>query len=171
MAKKANSKTLNPRKPTGFADIQPGDVVLSFDEEIADGFWPAIVQTVRGNDVSLKWSKRLERRPFRKPIGSLALIWPGQEPSFDGEVPDGAEHPILWSQIQIGSVTLAQEDGPIGQYWIGKVVEQPGEDQFLVQWVGYPEVPPVARARHSLALLPPAETPSIKLRQPKQPPK
>lgn len=167
MAKKASSKTVNPRKPISWADIQPGDVVLSFDEEIADGFWHAIVQRVRGNDATLKWARRLDRRPFKKPIGSLALLWPGQELSFDGEVSAGAEHPILWSQIQTGSVTLAQEDGPIGQYWIGKVVEQAGDDQFLVQWVGYPDVPPVARARHGLALICPSNAPSVKLRQPK----
>lgn len=167
MSKKPASigKSLNsPRLPSHWFDIAEGCLVLSFDDDIADGFWPAIVQAVKNDMATLKWHKGLDRRPFKKPIADLGLFWPGQDLPLESERSESGRGQTTWSDFALGSVVLAGEDGPIGQFWLGKIIEELDGDRFRIQWVGHPDVPPVERARHSVALSHPADSRSVKLR-------
>ncbi|RDV04517.1 hypothetical protein [Undibacter mobilis] len=171
MSKKPVSKGKSlktPRLPVHWSDISAGCLVLSFEDDIADGFWPAVVQAVKNDVATLKWQKRLDRRPFKKAITDLALFWPGQDLPSGGEAEAGGKGPTSWSALGVGHEILAGEDGPLGQFWPGKIIEQLDGERLSIEWVGYPDVPPVERSRRSLALLHPSDERSVKLRAPKQ---
>ena len=169
MTKKAVSKKPpnNERLPANWPDISVGCLVLSLEDDIADGFWPAIAQAVKNDGATLKWQKRLDRRPFKKSIADLGLLWPGQDMTIEDATTAGGDHPVAWSAVKVGSLVLAREDGPMAQFWLSQVTEQLDEHSFILHWVGYPDIPPVTRHRHDLGLLHPARSRAIKLRQPK----
>ena len=65
----------------------------------------------------------------------------------------GAKAPSDHSQIGLGSLVLAddEEEG----YYAARVVLTKADDQFVLQWADYPDLPQFSRWRRALALLHP----------------
>ena len=63
-----------------------------------------------------------------------------------------AAYPKNWDDVDVGSLVLVKEDGPWRSWWEGVPIAK-ADDQFLLQWRGYPEIPNVKRSRLALALL------------------
>lgn len=68
----------------------------------------------------------------------------------------GAKAPSDHSQIGIGSLVLAQGDEDEAEgYYPAKVILTKANDQFVLTWEDYPDLPEFTRARRALALLHP----------------
>lgn len=65
---------------------------------------------------------------------------------------DRISAPPDWSKIVFGSLVLAQESLDDG-WFEAIVVEVKGDDLFMLRWRDYPDAEPIARKRHTLALL------------------
>lgn len=155
-SKKTASKTLRspePRLPSNWDEIAVGDLVLSCEDDPADGFWQALVVKRNGDKVTLQWQHRLMRRTFVKDRHTLALICgpDGQLPTLGPRPEVTANDTERGAPAQAGDTFLAQEDGPIRQWWPVTVLEASG-DALTLEWRDYPEVPPVQRSRSRLAV-------------------
>jgi hypothetical protein len=63
------------RRPKGFDDIKPGDLVLAH-ESPKDGWWEAIVTEVKGDVVTIKWRDYLRWAPEDMHRFRIALTCP-----------------------------------------------------------------------------------------------
>ena len=153
-----------PRRPIHWDDISVGDLVLSQDSDPHDGWWTAIVVKRKGDMCTLRWQKRSDRRTFKRHKFNLALLWPGEDFAEVRNEARGRKtsYPINWGAIEFNHFVLAQEDGPIQQFWNSKIIEASGQDQFKLRWDGYLDVPEIERHRHSLALIHPNPGNSIR---------
>jgi len=68
----------------------------------------------------------------------------------------GAKAPSDHSQIGLGSLVLAQGDEEDDEgYYPAKVILTKADDQFVLTWADYPDLPEFSRPRRALALLHP----------------
>jgi hypothetical protein len=153
-------KPSKPRLPKTWDDIQPGDLVLSQDRDPADGFWEAIVVRKAGTMYTLKWRQRqLSQRAFFKHHYNLGLMWPGEDMTTKKSEPNdaGSIYPRSWKAIGLQSLVLAQEQGPMQQWWEATPIKIEG-DTFTLKWRDFPTLPNFVRPRFALALLHPNPT-------------
>lgn len=62
--------------------------------------------------------------------------------------------PATWEDVQVGDLVLASE-GVAKGWWEVEVLEDRGDDQFVVRWWDWPDEAPFPRRRDQLALTPP----------------
>ena len=145
------------RLPKTWDDIKPGDLVLAQDRDPADGWWEAVVVRKSGTMYTLQWRQRqLSRRAFYKHHYNLALVWPGEDLAAKTSDPNDAssKYPSSWKAIGLQSLVLAQEEGPMEQFWEVTPIKIEG-DTFTLKWRDFPTTPNFVRARFALALLHP----------------
>lgn len=153
-----------PRRPVDWADIKRGDLVVAQDKDPADGWWQAIVVDVTGDLIKLRWSNEPRGRPLLKSRLALALMFAGDQakplPSSSAKAGNGssAAYPNNWTDIAVGHVVLAREDGPMQQLWEARITGQEGE-LFVLEWRDHPKLPPIRRQRLELALVHPNPKP------------
>jgi hypothetical protein len=64
----------------------------------------------------------------------------------------GHTYPANWNEIDLGSLLLAKEDGPMQSWWEAIVTVKDG-DALTLQWRDYTNLPTVVRERSKLGLL------------------
>lgn len=62
--------------PKTWADIKPGSLVIA-QENLAEGWWEAIVVEVAGDKFTLRWRDYPKFGPFNRSANQVALLHPG----------------------------------------------------------------------------------------------
>jgi len=161
-AAKANPPSANPNLPHGWDQIGLGDLVVA-QEALEDGWYDAIVVEVNGDMLTLRWrdyprERRIVRHRFR-----VALLYPGPESrpkqarassakNQSAARKDEASLPLDWHDIDVNTLVLAKDDGPMRSWWEAIPIEKAG-DKFKLRWRDYSTVPPINRERLALALI------------------
>jgi hypothetical protein len=150
----SNSADSEHRLPKSWDDIGVGDLVLIQDTDPQDGWWKAIVVQKKGEMYTLRWQQNPTRRAAIKHKYNLALLWSGDDSAVKplGIKEPGPMYPANWQAIGLNQLVLAQEDGPMEQFWEATPIEANG-DSFTMRWRDYPNLPTIVRPRLSLALL------------------
>jgi hypothetical protein len=168
----------NPSDPAGkcppkWNAIDVGHVVIAPEEDKELGWTAASVVRKNGDIFTLRWQSPPNRRLVTRHRLNLGLPYPngqGAEPALSAEPnkpaarrSTEAEHkyPTDWSEIDVGSVVLAKEDGPIESWWEAVVTAKVG-DSFTFQWRENMDLPSVVRPRTQLALLCPTSLAAAK---------
>jgi hypothetical protein len=164
------------KRPSTWQAIAAGHIVIIQDDDPKDGWWEAIVVGASADMLSLRWRANPRQRQIARHRFSVALMYPGPDGSLEsspngtatngqpsskkpGEASESqarATHPRSWTAIASDQLVLAQEDGPLGQWWEAIVVRVQA-DSFTLRWRGHDAMPPIVRQRFDLALLHPAE--------------
>lgn len=149
------------RLPLDWADTKKGDLVVAQAKDPVDGWWQAIVVDITGDLIKLRWSNEPRGRPVLKSRLALGLMFAGDAskplPSTNNSKSKEAAisaYPNNWAEVGVGQVVLAQEDGPMQQFWEAQVTAQEGE-VFTLAWRDHPKLPPIRRQRLDLALVHP----------------
>jgi hypothetical protein len=157
--------------PSHWDEIAPGDLVVA-QESLEDGWYEAIVLEQNGDMFTLRWRDYPRERRFARHRRALALLCPNPNdvsvpaPEKAAKVsttktgaagPSAQAFPQTWVQIDIGSVVLAQQDGPCPAWWEAIPTENNGQTLTL-RWRDYAKLPAITRARTSLALICPSAT-------------
>lgn len=159
----ASPESQSPRLPRSWDDIKVGDRVLGQEADPKDGWWQVTVTEANGDLFKLRWPGSGRGRPFQKHRTMLGLICPTEnksggkdEPKLDPKQSAGKSvYPADWSTLSVDQTVLAKEDGPMEQWWEAKIVSV-GNDEFILQWRDYPDLPQIVRARSALGLMHPA---------------
>jgi hypothetical protein len=168
----------NPSDPAGkcppkWNAIDVGHVVIAPEEDKELGWSEANVVRKNGDMFTLRWQSPPNRRLITRHRLNLGLPYPngqGAAPSHGAEPnkpaasrSNEAEHnyPTDWSEIDVGSVVLAKEDGPVESWWEAVVTAKDG-DSFAFQWRENMDLPSVVRPRTQLALLCPTSLTAAK---------
>jgi hypothetical protein len=159
------------RRPKNWEDIGAGHMVLA-QESLEDGWYEAIVVERTGPICSMRWCDYPRERRFTRHYRALALMCPNpadvsvptpEKPAKASAVKAGPAKPAggakalpkTWAEIDVGSLVLAQQDGPRPAWWEAVPTENHG-DTVTVCWRDYGKLPAINRARTSLALLCPS---------------
>jgi hypothetical protein len=153
-------------------NIGPGHLVLA-NESREDGWYEAIVVERIGEMAVLKWRDFPRERRFTRHYRALALLCPSAADvavstrekaakastakAGAGELSAANALPATWAQIEVASLVLAQQDGPWPAWWEAIPTENHG-DTLTIRWRDYAKLPPITRARTSLALICPSAT-------------
>jgi hypothetical protein len=139
--------------PSSWSSIKVSDLVLGQADSSADGWWPAIVESV--DDDML----RLQARDFPdvqvvRHRTAVALFYTADYvgPDHDDSVAPGL--PISWDGLAAGHLVIAQEENAEEGWYEAIIVEVEG-DTLTLQWRDYPKLPKVTRHRTAVALLDP----------------
>lgn len=143
--------------PKTWEDIDVGHLVITQDTDPKDGWWPAIVVQKKGEMFTLRWQQSQSRSRVVKHKYNLGLIWPGDDVERKISKPKipNSIYPENWQAISLNHLVLAQEDGPMQQFWEANPIKVDG-DSFTLRWRDYPSIPTIVRRRVSLALLHPS---------------
>jgi hypothetical protein len=163
------AKTKKPaqdRLPKDWDAIAPGHLVVA-QESLEDGWYEAIVLEQNGDMFTLRWHEFPRERRFARHRRSLGLLFPNlAEPTGTGPIagqqPAKSEKtaapkskkgfPLSWHEIDVDHLVLAKDDGPCQSWWEAIPTEKHG-DTFTLRWRDHGQLPKIARARLSLALL------------------
>jgi hypothetical protein len=160
------------RRPKSWDEIAAGQMVLA-QESQEDGWYDAIVVERTDDMCVLKLRDYPRERKFTRHYRALALLCPNLEhvavgapekPAKASTTKAGAGKPSsakglpeTWAEIDVGSLVLAQQDGPWAGWWEAIPTENNGETLTL-RWRDYAKLPVITRARTSLALIYPSAT-------------
>jgi hypothetical protein len=163
----------SPQWPAVWNDIDVGHVVIAQEDDKEFGWSEASVVRKNGDLLTLRWQLPPNKKLFTRHRLNLALMYPnGQgepaskgltttvggssktEPSKSGSPTqaDAQKYPADWAQIDVGSLVLAKDDGPLQAWWEAVLIAKDG-DSFTVQWRDYANLPTVARHRLKLGLI------------------
>ena len=156
----AGTKQAQPPLPANWDDIKVGHLVVAQEKDPEDGWWQAIVTGIDADMLSLRWQRSSRGKQFARHRFNVALIYSGSSPVRVKEGSSKSAQPNLaypesWDEIDLDKIVLAKEDGPVEQWWEAKPVEKNG-DIFTLRWCGHEDLSPIARHRHSLALIYPS---------------
>ena len=65
-----------PSLPMTWADLKPGSLVIA-QENLAEGWWEAIVAEVAGDKLTLRWRDYPKFAPFVRSANQVALVHSG----------------------------------------------------------------------------------------------
>jgi hypothetical protein len=169
---RGGAKTKKPaqdRLPKDWDAIAPGHLVVA-QESLEDGWYEAIVLEQNGDMFTLRWHEFPRERRFARHRRSLGLLFPniaglpaktgptaGQQPARAASEKTAAPKskkgfPLSWHEIDVDHLVLAKDDGPCQSWWEAIPTEKHG-DTFTLRWRDHGQLPKIARARLSLALL------------------
>ena len=159
-----------PPLPANWQDIAVGHLVIGQEDDPKEGWWEFIVSAQSGDSFTLAWQNFPRMKKAVRHRLNLGLRYPGDDaadaiartrdvrpPDTSGEpqsttAPGSSRYPKDWKDIGLGDLVLAQEDGPMQQWWEAVPVSAEG-DVFRLRWRDYPQLPTIIRHRLSLALL------------------
>jgi hypothetical protein len=139
-------------------------------ESLEDGWYDSIVLEQNGDMFTLRWRDYPRERRFARHRRALALLCPNpnegsvpapEKPAKASTTKAGAARPTsdalpkTWAEIDVGSLVLAQQDGPHPAWWEAIPIENHGQT-LILRWRDYAKLPAITRARTSLALLCPS---------------
>ena len=159
------------RRPRNWDEIAAGHLVLAHEGQ-EEGWYDAIIVERTGDMCTLKWRDYPRERRFTRHCRALALLCPNpaevsvpasEKPAkasgakgAAAKPPSSAQSlPGTWAEIDVGSLVLAQQDGPWAGWWEAIPTENKG-DTLTLGWRDYAKLPVINRARTSLALLCPS---------------
>jgi len=159
-----------PNLPGNWCDIGIGDLVVA-QESPEDGWYAAIVMEANGDMFTLRWRDYPRDRRIVRHRNRLGLLHPGTKATAETEKsakaaaapkpgkPSPANNaattqtlPKHWSEINVGHLVLARDDGPWESWWEATPIEKAG-DAFKLRWRDYANLTPIARPRFELALI------------------
>ena len=141
--------------PSSWKSIGVGDLVLGQADSAADGWWPAIVQSVDGEMLHLQARDFPEVPQVTRHRSAVALLFTPEyvPPVQEGNVAPGL--PLSWEILVANHLVIAAEGKPQDGFWEALVVKVEGETMTL-QWRDYPRQKQFKRERTAVALLNPA---------------
>jgi hypothetical protein len=175
----ATTSKAEAKRPANWPTIAAGHVVIAQSKYPEDGWWEAIVTAATPDMLTLRWRDNPRERAVSRHRVSVGLMYPGHESLADtgrsagkaetrpepvakpghetaAETASRPVYPGSWDAIDVDALVLAQEDGPIGQWWEAIVVNQ-ANDGFTLRWRDHTALPTIVRERHNLALLHPGD--------------
>jgi hypothetical protein len=93
------------------------------------------------------------RRQFLHMAAGAAALPAVLPPS---SAPAAASYPQTWTEIDVGHLVLAKEDGPAQSWWEAIPIEKAADDAFTLRWRDHAQLSTIVRPRLRLALLHPA---------------
>ena len=163
------------KHPPNWQAIAAGHIVIIQDDDPKDGWWEAIVVGTTADMLSLRWrAAQHSRRTMLKHRLSVGLMFPdhpsptenqarpartnGHKKAIDSTPvqQDKSPYSQSWDELGPDKLVLAQEDGPLGQWWEAIIVSRQ-DDTFMLRWRDYVDLPTIVRPRQQLALLHPAD--------------
>lgn len=163
------------RWPVSWDAIDVGCVVIAQEAEKDLGWSGATVVHKSGDMFTLRWQDLPNKKLITRHRLNLALLYPNglgdagskgptktgdeasrgaeaSKPAAPNQPEPGHDYPADWSEIDIGSLVLAKEEGPMESWWEAVVTVRDG-NSFTLQWRDYANVPSIVRERRKLALI------------------
>jgi len=173
----------SPEWPAMWNDIDVGHIVIAQEDDKEFGWSEASVVRKNGDLFTLRWQLPPNKKLVTRHRLNLGLMYPNArsdiaskrltttvressktEPSKSGsptQADAAHKYPVDWAEIDVGSLVLAKDDGPLQAWWEAVLIAKDG-DSFTVQWRDYANLSTVVRQRLKLGLICPTSLATAK---------